>query len=822
MGITSAFYIAQSGLMMAQRAMEVVSHNISNVNTPGYSRQYIPFETTDPYPSTIGPLGTGVGADDVLRNTDKYLVKNLIEKSGYLAKYEAQKTTMDAIESIFNESFGSGLNEALSEFWNAWQDVANNPEGNAERVNLIEKTDTLTQTINVMKQDLDEIRSDINFRIEEGVIEVNTLTKEIASLNEQIALAEKGGLHQANDLRDSREQALKELSELMDIQYYEDPANGSVTVMTWQATTLVSENSSWDLTAQVDKYTNDVHVLWEDSGGGTMDITEHIDDGLLGGLIELRDDVMGDFYHQMEAFTETLIVEVNRQHTQGVGLTNYTDLTSDYDISDYYMYRTDFEGYDNNLVFKARSEGAEGELIGIKFVKNINVSEELRVETSRAGNDFNITVYLPINAAGQVTATAEEVLEAIRDDSSANLPSPAPFPPAGPPYHAGDLITVDLARGEQGSGIVYEMTNPNASNGYFQLNNELQNVLEFGDQIQWQDYAGTQTKLNGDNNDLLFSVTADWLQSNPNLYGEGISIEYNDNGSQPPVVNVSGNRIVIDIDGGVTTANDIIDAVNNNAWASRMVSVQRVTANSGEGTVSAMDRQYLDRSGSFDLVVYDKEGKPTVTTIYVRPTDTKQDVMDQINAIEIDGFKPISAGDHEENEKTYMRLQTEEGYEFAFSNDTSGALLALGLNTFFSGHAAYNIEMNDILKDDVRLMATGRVDEEGMIQTGDNTNALDIADVKDKKFLIGNQWSTISESYNTLAAEVGAQAASINNNHDFNSYLVNQLEAQRDMVSAVNLDEEMANLLKYQYMYQASAKMISTVDEMLQTLLNVI
>ena len=104
---------------------------------------------------------------------------------------------------------------------------------------------------------------------------------------------------------------------------------------------------------------------------------------------------------------------------------------------------------------------------------------------------------------------------------------------------------------------------------------------------------------------------------------------------------------------------------------------------------------------------------------------------------------------------------------------------------------------------------------------GDNNNALDIANVKDQKFMFRNRYGTINDAYNSVSANVGAVAHTITSQHDFNQSLVNQIYSQRDMVSAVNLDEEMADLLKFQYMYQATAKLISVTDELLQTLLAV-
>jgi flagellar hook-associated protein 1 len=825
MGLTSTFYIAQRGLQVSQLAMETVSHNISNVNTPGYSRQSLDLITTIPSPSRIGPLGTGVDASSISRAHDEFITRNLIEKNALLAKYEAQKLGIDALESVFNETMGNGINEALSEFWNAWQDLANNPEGSPERANLLEKADTLARTINTKRGDMDAIRMDINRRMEEAIIDVNNVIREVAGLNEKIVAIEAGHLQNANDLRDKRDVYLQRLAEYMNITHFEDSRTGAVSVLTPSGTPLVADGSYWTLKAATERETGDINIEWERTSGGTVDITDTIRGGQIGGWLELRDEIMDDFYKQLESFTEGLITEINRQHSQGAGLIAYEDLTSSYSISEYATYKTELAGTNNDFKFTSTIPGDDGERINIRFVKASSPEAPLSlVTTSVPGplpgdppESITIMVTLPINKNGQYTATAGDVAKLINDQRTPGLTLPVTYPPPGPPYLAGDLIQAELARGETGQGIV-QAPDPNQT---FQLDHSLRNVLDFGDQITYaHEYARLETKIHGDNNDLIYSVSPDWLNANPNLTGEEISIQYVDvGGAGPPTVTVVGTRIIVNVT-DETRANDIVTQMNTGGgdWAVMrgMVRAERAEGNTGGGIVEAMPEQWLDRSGSFDLVVHAPDGTPSLHTITVRPTDTKDDIISQINNID-----HISAGDQTEGGKNFLRIQTNAGYSFSFGNDSSNALMALGLNTFFSGSSASSIGLNSVINDNPMLMATGRIDRDGLTRRGDNVNALDLADIKDKKLDFYNQRSTLSEAYNTLAADIGATTHAITRNHDFNATLIDQISAQRDMVAAVNLDEEMADLLKFQYMFQASAKMISAVDEMLQTLMAV-
>ena len=826
MGLISAFYIAQRGLNLSQTALETISHNIANVNTEGYSRQRVDLETTPPYQTRFGQLGTGVTAQSVTRMYDQYIQNNLIEKNSRLAKYEAQKLSIDALEAVFNESQGNGINEALSEFWNAWQEVANNPDGAPERVNLLEKAQTLTDHIQRTRLDMDAIKEDVNQRIEEATTQVNTLIQKIAELNEKIVSSESGFLESANDLRDSRNQHILELAEFLDIDFFEDPSSGAVSVLTKKGTPLVMGSSAWEIRSTRDA-NNDIRLEWVRPNGGTVDVTDNISSGRLGGWIELRDEFMFDYYSQFDAFTENLILEVNRQHTQGVGLTKYTDLTGTYDISTYASFQTDMFGDNNDITFTALTEGDDAHKIGIQFVKAARPSQQLAVSVTQSGTIpdeyYNITVTLPVNENGDIDATAEEVIRLINE----NVSDPQPdFPPAAPTtYLAGDLLRATLARGERGDTDVTELTgNPDdpAGLGFYRLNHNLENVLEFGDEITFgYENARLETSLYGDDNDLV------WTARETGAAGEAVSIEYVDPGAanQALSVTVVGGAVTInlatDASGNIiTTAEDIISAVSNNAAASALVGVDRAAGDTGDGPVTAMSARFLDRSGSFDLHTYDADGRHTVTRIIVNPDDTREDILDQIGDTFSTGVAGISAEIIEDTGEHFLRIRAQSGYEFAFSNDNSSALTVLGINTFFEGINNATISVNGMIEDNVSLIASGRVDEDGLTLSGDNENALDLADIKDRQFDHQGQASTISEAYNTLLSGVGADTHSTTSSYDFNQSLVDQIYAQRDMVSAVNLDEEMADMMRFQYMYQASAKMISAADELLQTLLS--
>jgi flagellar hook-associated protein 1 FlgK len=172
-------------------------------------------------------------------------------------------------------------------------------------------------------------------------------------------------------------------------------------------------------------------------------------------------------------------------------------------------------------------------------------------------------------------------------------------------------------------------------------------------------------------------------------------------------------------------------------------------------------------------------------------------------------------------------------YAFGFSDDNSNILAALGVNTFFTGSGAGSIGLNAMLNDK-DYIAAAQIDTDGSYAAGDNTNALAMTDLQYTPMDI-SQWTcdringntegsvstTIEDYYHAMVGSIGIVSSSISRNTEFSEMMVNELNTLRDSISAVSLDEEMTNLIKFQHAYQAAAKLITISDEMLDTLISV-
>ncbi|MBN1628117.1 MAG: flagellar hook-associated protein FlgK [Deltaproteobacteria bacterium] len=246
---------------------------------------------------------------------------------------------------------------------------------------------------------------------------------------------------------------------------------------------------------------------------------------------------------------------------------------------------------------------------------------------------------------------------------------------------------------------------------------------------------------------------------------------------------------------------------------------------------------YYDKiaDGAFTLWLYDADGNAVGSADITVDADvmTMSDLATEINDLVIgldDAFNASASDD---------RLNIEidgaySGYTFAFSNDTSNILAALGVNTFFQGSDSRGIAVNDSVINDKNNIAAARIDADGEFAEGDNTNALAItelqySDVTIRQWTYGDEGAaseditnnTLDEYLHMLVSSIGIKSQSLQRTKEYKETIQTELTTARDNISAVSLDEEMTNLIKFQQAYTAAAKLITTADEMLDTLLAV-
>jgi flagellar hook-associated protein 1 FlgK len=332
--ILGIFQTGVSGLMASQAGIDVTGHNIANVNTAGYSRQVVSLTTQTPSLVNPGPFGRGVQVQSITRVYDEILAESLRNEKSQLSFYTSVQTTLEKVTVYFNElEDGSGLGESLRDYFDAWQDLANNPtdqsqEALAKRVALVESTTTLTQKIQSSYDQIDKFREESDYNIKTYVDEINQLTENLAYLNGEIAKVEALG-NTANDYRDQRDQILTRLSEIANVSVYEK-SNSQISVYLG-GSALVDDKVSYKLFAESDSE-NEGHykITWGTATNtkGQVDLTSQITGGAIGAELVVRDELLKDYQSQLDELALTLINETNRIHSLGQGVNKFTQITS--------------------------------------------------------------------------------------------------------------------------------------------------------------------------------------------------------------------------------------------------------------------------------------------------------------------------------------------------------------------------------------------------------------------------------------------------------------------------------------------------------------
>ncbi len=325
MGLFSALDIGKNAVMAQQRALHTVGNNIANANTEGYSRQRVSFEAIGSFREGSYFQGLGIGINGVQRIHDRAIEIRLLEAGTDLGSLQQQQIAYSRLETSFDALSDCSLGERMGAFFNAANELSQSPQDIATRRVFVEMAQSLAENFNGISKSMQNMRSLTDGEVQSAVGEINRLTTEVAKLNDAIVKAEVGGTiqGQANDLRDAREQSLRELSELIDIKVIEQ-SNSSVDVVTSGAF-LVKGRTDYNLTMDtvVDRNVRISEISFED---GTQAFNPQ--GGALGGLLESRDQIYSDFMHELDTMARAVITEVNAIHTSGRPLTPIRKITS--------------------------------------------------------------------------------------------------------------------------------------------------------------------------------------------------------------------------------------------------------------------------------------------------------------------------------------------------------------------------------------------------------------------------------------------------------------------------------------------------------------
>src|SRR5262249_35314532 len=200
-----------SGLLAFQRAIDATSQNISNVSTPGYSRQRVDLAARPAQMFANGWVGNGVQVNTTARVYDEMLADQVRVASSSFSSLDQYATFMGRVNDMFANTT-TGLTPSLQAFANAMQDVASNPTNSSSRQVLLSQANGLVDRFQSYNTQLDQLSKQIETSIGGEATTISTLSKGIADLNDQIAAAYARANQPPNDLLDQRDQLIDQLS----------------------------------------------------------------------------------------------------------------------------------------------------------------------------------------------------------------------------------------------------------------------------------------------------------------------------------------------------------------------------------------------------------------------------------------------------------------------------------------------------------------------------------------------------------------------------------------------------------------------------------
>ncbi|AVX12516.1 flagellar hook-associated protein FlgK [Stutzerimonas stutzeri] len=309
--------IGLSGLAASKTQLSITGHNITNVNTPGYSRQDATQATRSPQFSGAGYIGSGTTLVDVRRTYSEFLTSQLRSSTSLNRDVEAYKSQIDQLDSLLAGTT-TGITPSLQKFFSALQTAAEDPANIPARQLVLAEAEGLARRFNTVYDRLSEQNNFTNKQMAAVTDQVNRLAGSIGSLNEAIAIAAANG-KQPNDLLDARDEAVRQLSGYIGVTVVpQDDSSFNVFIGSGQPLVVGSKVARLEVVpGQGDPNRHEVQFI---SGGSRQGITSQITGGELGGLIRYREEVLDSTMNSLGRLALSVSDQVNAQLGQGLDL----------------------------------------------------------------------------------------------------------------------------------------------------------------------------------------------------------------------------------------------------------------------------------------------------------------------------------------------------------------------------------------------------------------------------------------------------------------------------------------------------------------------
>ena len=460
---------AVSGLMAFQRALSTTSHNIANVNTPGYSRQSAEFVSNPPSFFGGNYFGNGVSIASITRAYDRFLTSEVRDSTSIFTRSQKFSELSGYIDDMLADPYG-GISPMLHDFFESVQDVADDPASSTARYALINNADTLASRFQAFDQRFEDLTLNTSADIRSTVDEINALVGQIRDINVTLNdfAPSAASTQQSADLLDKRDALLNQLAEKVDITVI-DEAENNLSIFIGNGQTMLNGTTAFSLGAQPDNGDPSRDVISYNGLISVFDISSNLTGGELGGLLDFRDNVLEPTRNALGRTAIGLAETFNAQMRDGMdlngnlgqdffsfdppqsiafssntGTPTVSTVISDVTALTIDNYELDFDGVNWTLTSDSGTSatvanGAPATLVFEGMTLTINGA------TAVAGDRFTIKPTLPASGGLRVlTSDPSEIAAAAPIRSSASLNN--------------------LGSAEISAGTVIDVTDPNLLN----------------------------------------------------------------------------------------------------------------------------------------------------------------------------------------------------------------------------------------------------------------------------------------------------------------------------------------------------------------------
>lgn len=772
--------IGLRSLLTAQSSLETIGHNVANASTPGYSRQDVLTSAAPGFKLRGLMMGRGVQADVVQRTVDMLLHNRLVRQSSSLGRLDARLENLTELESYVGSTGDQGVPARLAKLFADFSTLSTSPADPLLRSGAVQSASDLASTLNQIAGNVQQLRKDTVGALRVAVDTANTLAKKIGDLNQKIPQIEGGGMP-ANDLRDQRDQAVRELSELVAVQVVEEPF-GAVRVLVG-GHMFVSPTKVGELRVDSDPATGET-ALRMGANGPLIDLQG----GRVGGLLELLEEDLPSLSGKLDQYAAQLALEFNRAHTTGVaGSGPFTLLTSQNAIVD-----TNQSGFlGDELLAKA----------GLPFdVK----SGALYVNVTELATGAVTQRKLAIDAA---KTSVDDLIGALDSIPGLN----AKLDPQGHLQVFGD------------PGFGFEFAP--------RLDPDPDELGSFGGgQATLSTPAGPFALALGDTLDLSgplgsFSVAfapGDFAQLGAATAEELAAVLNADANFQANglVATASHGRLVLQSQGSGPSQSFTVDGggalgalglapgttvVGQATPVSAALSGVYTGEASGTWTIQPQGDGIVGTTAGLAISVFDGAGK-LVATLDVGAGYTPGDELELPDGVRLS----LGAGELSASQGDFL------AFDVIADSDETDVLAALGLNVLFTGADADTLAVHESLLSDPGRLATGLG-----TASGDAQNLLRMLTL-DSTAVAGLGGETLSEHYAGLSGDVALEINAATSTREAEQLLLDSLQTRRDQLSGVNVDEELVKMIEQEQAYAAASQFLRVVNDLQTELLNIL